>query len=273
MSDKTEEQTAGCTEDSEENIVSNYQQSLDNEKVDCDCPACITMIVHEALAQSDNLENISFSRNFLKSFEKYFLDISIVETLSLFCGEYIELSFYDFHNGRHNKISLPEMMGFRLKQIYDRFEMEPPKKSEVNSFSKYILEDDREKYWCKSSMFRKCISREIRYSFIQRMDANDSTVIDFFDNFKMAANPKLKATDVLDACFGDYAYFLELWITESLTSLWFRNLKYASIENSEFVFKTKLEWLHRRIPEWSTDVKGDRKVCLIRPTSIMENTV
>lgn len=254
-----------------EPIIGAYQECLDYEKVDCDSPFAINIMMHEALKNADKLEDVKFSSNYLGKFDRYFLDITIVEVLSLFCSESVTMEYLDFHNENIANMPLDKMLFIRFKDIYNRFEMEMPTKKEILSFSNYILNNDEEKHWCKLAMFRTCVSKEIKFSLLKGVSNNDSDVTDFLGNFK---DLNIAYTQILEACFGDYSDKLQIWITETLTRLWFRYLKYGSLENSEFVFKSKLSWLHRRIPDWSKTLEHNKeKICFIQPESILENSV
>jgi len=259
-----------------EPFVINYQEAIDNEKVCCDCDACINIMVHQALVNKEHLDNTSYTDKYLDNFERFTLGFDPSEVLCLYSADTLQGLFYDFN--KRKDVDFSDIWEERLTHVYSRFDVDQPQRTEIESFARYITDPNMEKYWCKSSMIVTCLTKEIRYSLFKEVDNKNKKVIDFLENTAISKDLlKTHIGDIFNLFPQSDILLTGEWFTETCMRMWFRSKKYGSLENSEFAFKAKLSWLYRCIPEWSKTVthpmNKKEKICLIRPESNLNNIV
>jgi len=237
--------------------VQTFQEAIGEEKIDCDCAACVGFLMHEALRNRDRLDDVSFALNYINKFENFSLVVDNLQTICIHAGYSFEKSFCGFNSLK----STPHFHNqFRphLYNVYNDFMDNPkvnkPGRRDIKSFIDYMIQEDNEKCWIKSSMFRSVLSKQMATFFYDAISIQHEGLIAFVD--KIHETRELEVTDILDALPMEEDQILKTLFMESLMRIWFRKEKYKSIEGSEFAYKSKLSWLLRRVPQWSSTNKG-----------------
>ena len=248
--------------------IKDYDEALKTENLDCDCNGCINFIVSEALTISDNLNNISFAKNYLNKFKDYFIYADEIQQACMVSSHHVEKNFIDISTKLGSDI-FEESFSLVITKLYESFEgddITAPNSSEIHSFMEYILCEKVDKFWVKASMFRLGVAKYLMHFLTDAIiDRHDGV----FNLIQMLYEKKtITVDDLLNSLPGNQLQITKDMVMQSICNIWFRSRKFQSLEKSENSYISKLEWLFRRIPEWCNDNKDG---CMIEPVGISQS--